>query len=673
MKEGWLLDAYIEGSSAVLWIKHNDGIAVKIKDEYNPSFYVKPVGITAECLAEILSEHPDIMSVLQEDRFTRLDAEKPTAVLKIIVSGPNKFKSVHRQVKALEYVGETFNTDLLHIQRYIFELSIVPMARNLYEADGERMISIQSCDEELRSEPPPFKVSKIKVKCLEKNSRIEVQNGDAKRIFSGKGMLKDFQNCLDEFDPDILVAYEQDLGNILENAESSGIKISFGREPLNNNRRGYVKGRVRIEPRTFNRLGLAGLAERARFTMVPAGMSADWPAGKTIDSRQCYEAHRKGYLIPRAGFFQHTVLLYDLLDLDRGGLILSPEVGLHENAAIIDFESMFPHIITCMNVSYETVQSRTNKLGLMVGFTEETLRRRMHFKHLRKKLQFSSQEYSWCEQRQLALKEVLVCDYGYSGCFANRFGNVRTYQEINYIARKTLVQSMNIAQSLGFKILYGNNDSLFVSKFGATRETYEKLAFTIAEQVGLPMTLDNHFKFLILLPQKSRELGAANHYYGKLYNGEFECRGIELRRRDTPPLIRKLQKRLMYILLDAQDANEVNTKNLKRAQRYVENICERIREGKIKNEEFVVSRQLGKPLTNYKSMAPHVAAAWNLNLGGQIVEEGEIIDYVFVSQNRNPLRRVKPTISRIQDIDTEKYVSLTIDAANSILSVFNQI
>jgi DNA polymerase elongation subunit (family B) len=40
---------------------------------------------------------------------------------------------------------------------------------------------------------------------------------------------------------------------------------------------------------------------------------------------------------------------------DKGGMLFTPQVGLHENVGCIDFESMFPSIISRRNVSYETV------------------------------------------------------------------------------------------------------------------------------------------------------------------------------------------------------------------------------------------------------------------------------------------------------------------------------
>lgn len=393
--EGWLLDAYIEGAKAVLWLKLDDGSTVKLTEPYRPYFYAEPKGVSAEHLANILSEHPDIIEARIESRFTRLDENQTKPVLRVAVSESGKYKVVSKQVESLELVKEVYNTDLRHVQRYLYDVEVASMVRVSFTSNADRLASLEACEDDLRPEPPPFSVSHITVKGHTDLLQIAVERDERTEVFEGnvRDVLGSLRGYIEDSDSDILVAYEEHLRHIHLAAEELDIALPLGRE-ASNGRFFRIKGRVLISPHSFDRIGLAGIAERSRFTMVPAGLCAEWPAGKTIDSRQCFEAHRRGYLIPRAGFFQHTASLHDLVDLDRGGLILTPEVGLHENVASLDFESMFPHIIVRRNVSYETVQPRRSELGLMVRFTDETLKRRMHFKHLRKEFRQGSKE--WC-------------------------------------------------------------------------------------------------------------------------------------------------------------------------------------------------------------------------------------------------------------------------------------
>jgi DNA polymerase elongation subunit (family B) len=399
------------------------------------------------------------------------------------------------------------------------------------------------------------------------------------------------------------------------------------------------------------------------------GETADWEAGKSIDSRQCYEANRLGILVPEMkGGYGYSTTAWDLVIRDRGGLIFSPQAGLHENVAALDFESMFPNIIVRRNVSYETVGSdgvNTERPGFMGGFTRSFLERRLHFKHLRKSFSPEVREWLWCEQRQLALKLILVCIYGYSGCYANRFANVRVFQEINRIARGVLVRSLNIALDRGFEVIYGHSDSLFAKKPDATGGDYEELAAEIAEDTGLPIGLDRHFKFLVLLPKTTDpHMESVNHYYGKLTDGSLSCRGIELRRHDTPPYIKRLQKRMMETLFEAEDAEAVLRDQLPKVQRMVDGTCREVSRGEVDPEELIVSKRLRRDIDEYRSLQPHVVAAY---LGGYEDEA----EFIFVNaEHRNPYLRVMPASMLNGDhrsYDRRKYVELIRKAADNLL------
>ncbi len=420
-------------------------------------------------------------------------------------------------------------------------------------------------------------------------------------------------------------------------------------------------------------MGLAGLVESARFTLAPMGISSDWEAGKTIDSRQCYEAHRLDIAVPdMKGGVAYESDAWDMVRRDRGGMLFSPQPGLHENVGCLDFESMFPNLIVRRNISYETVTDSevdTSRPGFMGGFTREFLERRLRFKHLRGEYPQGSQEWEWCEQRQSSLKLMLVVIYGYSGCYANRFANVRVFQEINRQARRTLVRAMNIASDRGYEVVYGDTDSLFVKKLNATKRDYENLAAEIREDVDLPIKLDKHFKFLVLLHKKQDpQQAATRRYYGRLTDGSLFCRGIEVRKHDTPPYIKAMQEKTMTALLDAADSDDVIRHGVPRARAIVNRALGEIKARKIESRELVVSKRLRRELSEYRSLQAHVVSA--LVEG---VEDGDS-RFIYMGATRsNPYTRVTPASMLGEDArnyDWRRYVALARRAASNVLEPF---
>ncbi|MBW1932311.1 MAG: hypothetical protein JRI56_04675 [Deltaproteobacteria bacterium] len=107
------------------------------------------------------------------------------------------------------------------------------------------------------------------------------------------------------------------------------------------------------------------------------------------------------------------------------------------------------------------------------------------------------------------------------------------------------------------------------------------------------MALEHVFRFLVLLPQKGGAgVGAVNRFYGRTLEGEYVCRGIELRRRDTPPFIAQVQREAIEALLGCGCVEEVRRVGLERARGVVEEACGRLREGVVPPEDLRVSRVL---------------------------------------------------------------------------------
>ena len=75
-------------------------------------------------------------------------------------------------------------------------------------------------------------------------------------------------------------------------------------------------------------------------------------------------------------------------------MISSPQVGLHENVVVLDYENEYANLILRHNLSYETEKETIiqNEKGLLPTIIEKVLDRRMLFKNLEKKFVINTTE-----------------------------------------------------------------------------------------------------------------------------------------------------------------------------------------------------------------------------------------------------------------------------------------
>ena len=672
--KGWLLDPYIREKHAFYWFKTLNGEAVKVQERCHPAFTVKPVKKRKPAeVAYLFDSHPFVHSTSVVERYPTLDRSRRVKAVEVRADMADDLPELLRFAEKLEEVEEVYDSGLIPVQWHLIRRRLPPTSLCEVEASGGALKRFTVLDDSTDVEPPGFKPLLFAAPEGWKVDEIRVLDETLAPVTSFKGeepeVLAGFHSYLQETDPDILVTYSplRTVKKLLKRAQRNRVQLALGRggDPL--------RGRALIGVAPFLDTGVAGLVERSRFTFAPLGVSADWAAGKTIDSRQCYEANRLGVMVPpMKGGYTSRSTAWEMVQRDRGGMLFSPQVGLHENVAALDFESMFPNIIVKRNVSYETVTEegvRTDLPGFMGGFTGEFLDRRLYFKHLRRQYPRGSREWWLCQQRQAALKLMLVVVYGYSGCYANRFANVRVFQEINRQARHGMVKALNVALRHGYDVIYGDTDSLFMKRPGATRRDFEELAEVISEEVGLPMGLDRHFRYLVLLNKSTdTSMVASRRYYGKLTDGNLFYRGIELRRHDSPPFIKDLQTSVMETLFDADSAEQVLNTQLPEALELADREIRRVRRGKVPAERLVISKRLRRDIDEYRSLQPHIVAAM---LGES--EEDESSYLLVNTGSSNPYTRVMPASmldGKRKAYDRKKYAELTRRATWNLLRPF---
>ena len=223
----------------------------------------------------------------------------------------------------------------------------------------------------------------------------------------------------------------------------------------------------------------------------------------------------------------------------------------------------------------------------MPQIVKKLVDRRAYIKQLLRRFPDESTEANDYEQRADTLKKILVCLYGTTGSYWNRYGNVMAFEEINRKSREILLKTKDIVQKLGYELIYADTDAAFVHKDNATKNDYESLGEIISKETGLALSLEYHYKFLVLLPLEADEkLEALKHYFGITYDGELVTRGIETRRHDTPKFIKDFQIELLYTLFDANSTTEIIDRTLENALLCVTKTIDKIMTGEIQTQDL---------------------------------------------------------------------------------------
>ena len=589
---GWLLDVSIEEDKAILWIKTPDKKILRLTDSYHPFFYILPRNEQdGQYLFHILSQQSAIKKVSwEENKFTNLFKDGGRGKLICVV--PESVQHYVSLLKRLEKdyrVKQFFNTDLSHVQQYLFHrLKVEPTSKVDVEYDGSKLVELTKLEDEDDILPPPFSILYIDIQTLSGKISpadpvimIKARYEDARDqqqevLFDSKpekDILVDFCNYVEAKDPDVVVLLGDHFANtildyLFARIVELELDLHLGREKKKTAQltvfkhpgTHWVKGRLSLGSKapnrhssTLDKVGFAGLIELCRFGFLPLDLSAKYGMNRLIDSRNCYELIQRGFVISnnKSGHHEEIRTIEELVSNDRGGMIISPQTGLHENVVVLDYDNEYANLIVNHNLSYETVLSKVeqgnrsnNKKGLLPIVVEKYLNRRLHFEGLSRELSEESREYVWSQQRIDSLKNILVCLYGTTGSLWNRFGNVLVFEEINRLSREILIKTKDAVQKSGYELIYADTDSVFIKNGNgiATNDQYGNIVSILHKETRLTISIEHNFMFLVLLPlEASEKIEALKQYYGVTQDGQLVVRGVEIRRHDTPNLIKQFQ------------------------------------------------------------------------------------------------------------------------------------
>jgi DNA polymerase I len=619
----WILDSAFR-SGVDLWCKDEKGTGTvtRVHHAYDPPFLLHlPEPDRHHELIAALEEQYRAESCTFRTIFGPLEgwavyADRATA------------EAIERQVN---YGAQFYNVDVRRDQRFLAENGFVPCG----EEPASRFTPSVPHDltvMEIRIRGSPARESD----CTDAEV-IHERTGRAERLQGdGRTVLADLLALTDACDPDVILMSHADLWmqNLVAAAKRSGLPPPFTRtgKYRTMGSRSYWSygrmehkaaalipdGRVLIDTEQsfmYREGGLRGVLMAARLSGLSPNLAARFTPGTLISSYETYEAIRQGIAVPFRKSDIESVRKYTALhDADRGGMMFQPVPGIYPDVDEIDFTSMYPSIIVLENLSPE-ITSREEQPGFLPAVLKPLVELRRETKRLKK----SGPQYEGVDS---ILKWMLVTCFGYTGYKNAKFGRIEVHEAITGTSREILMQTKDIAEEMGFTVLHGIVDCLWVqgTEIDALRERVDRETRLFAEV--------EHFDWLVFLPQ-SDGTGAYNRYYGRLTDGSIKVRGIAARRHDTPEYIRTVQRRMLDVMAGARTIAELRT-----CHDNVRAICRDAIRGlpDADPQELLISRRISR--LTYAHRCIEGAAVEAYRRSGTPIEPGMKIRYVVRDARR---------------------------------------
>jgi len=497
--------------------------------------------------------------------------------------------------------------------------------------------------------------------------------------------------------------------SIRSNDLSSVSYISYGKVYFKP-RPFFLYGRIHIDVNNsfiYKDNGLDGLAELSRVCRIPLQLASRSTIGKCLSSLYFYNAYKKDVLIPWKPITSEIFKSFsDLLKADRGGFVFESKPGAYDKVAEFDFVSLYPNIMLKKNVSSDTInceccKSETDnkvpelehlyhlckkRIGIVPLSLKTVLDRRLEYKKRKNLCISKNDEYlkNCYDNRQTALKWILVTSFGYLGFSNSKFGRIDAHITVCAFARDILVKTSKIAEKHGFDVIHGIVDSIWISEVDNVEHSlsaagaahrYINLKKDIEEQTGFSISFEGVYKWIIFDSSKINPgLPALNRYFGVFKDGAIKMRGIETRRHDTPQLFVNFQEELMKIMSAYNNIHEI-TKSLPILEgvykKYINLICSK----KISYTDLIFTKRISKESNEYADRKTiENCVLKRLSSNGKSLNAGEEIKYIITNfYNENFLERAIP-IELIDEhnirYDTKRYLELLKETYDSVTKVF---
>ncbi|MBD64983.1 MAG: hypothetical protein CME62_07230 [Halobacteriovoraceae bacterium] len=336
--------------------------------------------------------------------------------------------------------------------------------------------------------------------------------------------------------------------------------------------------------------------------------------------------HRQGFVAPNRLDIERD-------DSAKGGMVIEPTGGLHQNVYVFDFKSLYPSIMMTFQICpLGKVFEDTDPIHTPEGY--QYSRTKTILPEIIKNLMQKREEAKRDKNVYLsqAIKILMNSFYGILGSSRCRFYHSDHPRAITTTGHYILTESKKFLEAHQLKVIYGDTDSLFIKgdipdPESLAREVNNHLTKRLKDQFSVLSELVFEFEEMfskIYFSQARSGEGVAKKRYCGLKNGELVFTGMEAVRSDWTELAKNFQRQLYQKFFDGVELEE-----------YIKEFIKSLEAG-FYDDSLTYTKKLSKDISEYKkNIPPHVQAAAKINYQGHYrLKE---VNYVMTKNGPEPV------------------------------------